>query len=142
MDAQTRRIESILGDGKNQSFGEAVKAFYEYLCRELELPCEVTGIEDFRWEERYVIGPGDLKEYERLKKSRPSYRDHYELLATQAGVVSDWMLFPGDDIGAHVRRKSDGKEFCLGLAELKAVKRRSRNAQLLDDFAVFLVNNR
>jgi hypothetical protein len=57
-------------------------------------------------------------------------------------VVSEWMLFAGDDIAAHVRRKSDGKEFVLGLAELSAVDKSSSNYRHLNDYAVFLVNYR
>jgi hypothetical protein len=56
--------------------------------------------------------------------------------------MSEWMMFGGEDIAAHVRRKSDGKEFGLGLAELEAVNKKSRNYQLLDDYAVWFVNNR
>jgi hypothetical protein len=52
------------------------------------------------------------------------------------------MLFGGEDITAHVRRKSDGNTFCLGLSELQAVERRSHHDQLLDDYAVWFVNNR
>jgi len=105
-------------------------------------PREVTGIEDFDWEEYYVWGPGSPKEYERLKKHQPSYRDRFELMAIERDVVSEWMLFGGEDIAAHVRRKSDGKEFYLGLAELKTVDRRSPSYQLLDDYAVFFTNYR
>jgi hypothetical protein len=52
------------------------------------------------------------------------------------------MMFYGEDLAAHVRRKPDGKEFYLGLAELKAVTRKSKNYQLLHDYAVWFVNNR
>ena len=38
--------------------------------------------------------------------------------------------------------KSDGKEFDLGLAELGVTDKKSSNFQLVDDFAVWLVNNR
>ncbi len=48
----------------------------------------------------------------------------------------------GEDLAGHVRRKTDGKEFHLGLAEIKAVDKKSPNNQLLDDYAVWLVNNR
>jgi hypothetical protein len=41
-----------------------------------------------------------------------------------------------------VRRKSDGKEFTLALAELKAVEKRSPSYRLLDDYEVFFVNSR
>lgn len=50
--------------------------------------------------------------------------------------------FGGEDIAARVRRKSDGKEFYLGLAELKAIDKRSPSNQLLDDYAVFFTNYR
>jgi hypothetical protein len=139
---QFQRIEAILGESLNLSFRRAVEVFFNRLRTSLVLPCEVTGIEDFRWEEFYVLGPGDRREYSRLKKSRPSYRDHYELLGIERGMVSEWMLFAGEDIAAHVRRKSDGKEFYLGLSELKAVDTKSPNYELLDDYAVFFVNYR
>lgn len=142
MDKQFQRIDAILGDSAERDFTEAVGVFYAHLHKHLVLPCAVTGTEDFRWEERYVFGPGDPKEYARLKKSRPSYQDHYELVAIEKGVVSEWMLFAGDDIAAQVRRKSDGQEFTLGLAELKAVDKRSSNYRLLEDYAVFFVNYR
>ena len=142
VDEQFERIDAIVGDGENRKFGQMVRNSFAHLQQSLVLPCEVTGIEDFKWEERYVIGPGDPKEYARLKKTQPSYRDRYDLLAIQPDVVSEWMLFFADDIGARVRRKSDGKEFWLGLAELKAVDESSPNYQLLDDYAVFFANYR
>jgi hypothetical protein len=39
----------------------------DYLKRNIEFPCQLTGIEDFPWEEYYVFGPGSKKEYEKLK---------------------------------------------------------------------------
>ena len=100
MDKQFQRIDAIVGDNAERDFAEALSMFYTHLRQHLVLPCEVTGTEDFRWEERYVLGPGDPKEYARLKKSQPSYRDHYELLKIEQDVVSEWMLFAGDDIAA------------------------------------------
>ena len=142
MDAQSKRIEAIIGNDETTTFEDQLDAYYQHLLLSLKLPCEVTGIEDFRWEERYVFGAGSRAEYDRLRKEQPSYRDKYDLLAIEKEAISEWMLFQGDDIGAHVRRKSDGKEFWLGLAELKAVGKKSPAAQLLHDFAVFFVNNR
>jgi len=140
-DAQDERIAAILGE-EDLDFDEAVEIFYEYLKANLSLPCEVTGIEDFRWEEFYVVGPGSKEEHNRLMKTQPSYRERYELLEIDQNVESEWMLFPGEDIGAHVRRISDSKEFFLGLSELKATDRKSANYQLLDDYSVWFVNNR
>ncbi len=142
MDAQWKRINAIVDNDENATFKDQVDAFYRHLLRSLELPCEVTGSEDFRWEECYVFGVGSRAEYDRLKKDQPSFKDKFDLLAIKRGIVSEWMMFGGEDIGAHVKRKSDGKEFWLGLAELKGVVKKSRNAQLLHDFAVFFVNSR
>lgn len=142
MDRQLQRIEALLGGSGERAFVELVRQFFDHLQRALVLPCEVTGIEDFDWEEYYVLGPGDPKEYARLRKSQPSYRDRYELIGITRDAASDWMLHGGEDIAAHVRRKTDGKEFHLGLSELKAVDKRSPNFQLLDDYAVFFANYR
>jgi hypothetical protein len=136
-----RRIQAILGD-KDITVEEGVEALFEHLKANLTLPCEVTGVEDFRWEEPYVLGGWDEEEYERLKKTQPSYRDGFELLSIEMGVCSEWMLFGPEDIAAHVRRISDGKKFILGLAELKATPKKSRNSQLIDDYGYWFVNNR
>lgn len=141
MDAQDKRIEAIIGDMEGKDSSEALESFYNHLCRSLQLPCDVTGYEDFRWEERYVIGGRDPKEYEQLKKKQPSYSDRYELLGLDKDGTSEWMMFD-EDIVAHVKRKSDGKEFWLGLAELEALDKKSPNGQLLNDYGVYLVNNR
>ena len=141
-DAQDERIEAILGKHGDSDSDEALGAFYEHLKTHLSLPCQVTGIEDFGWEESYVFGHGSQREYDQLKKTHPSFRDRYTLLEITREAGSEWMLFPGEDLVAHVRRLSDGKEFWLGLAELETTDRKSRNHQLLDDYSVWFVNNR
>ena len=139
---QEDRIRAILGDFEDLDFDETAHIFYRHLKTNLLLPCEVTGIEDFRWEEFYVLGPGDKEEYDSLKKTQPSYTDRYELLGIDRDVQSEWMICWDYDIGARVRRISDGKEFLLGLSELKAIDKKSQNYQLLDDYSVWLVNSR
>jgi hypothetical protein len=142
MDAQDARIAAIVGDDEESTFDQGVDKFYHHLKSSLQLPCDVTGTEDFRWEEFYVIGPGDPKEHDRLRQTQPSYLDTFELLAIEKDICSEWMMFHDEDLAAYVRRKSDGKEFHLGLAEIKAVAKKSKNYQLLDDFAVWFVNSR
>ena len=112
-----------------------------HLRANLVLPCEVTGTEDFRWEEPYVLGGLRPKEYARLKKTQPSYTDRYQLLSIDRGRGSEWVLFY-EDISARVRRISDGKVFILGLAELEATDRGSGNFELLLDYSVWFVNSR
>ena len=145
MDAQDSRIADILGDMFNTdefTLEDCVDAFYKHLTKSLQLPCDVTGIEDFRWEEFYVFGPGDREEYKELCKTQPSYKDVFELMAIKTDVYSEWIMCSGEDLTAHVRRKSDGKEFYLGLSEIKAVDKKSINYPLIDDYAVWFVNNR
>jgi hypothetical protein len=45
-------------------------------------------------------------------------------------------------MAAHVRRLSDGKEFWLGLAEIKATDRKSQDCQLLGNYSLWFVDNR
>ena len=141
--AQIERLRAVVGQFDDpEDEDRATAAYCDYLQAHVHQPCLVTGIEDFRWEEFYVLGPGDEGEYERLKRKRPSYGDTYELIDISTEEESNWMLHPGDDIGARVRRSSDGKEFCLGLSELKAVDRESPNRELLHDYTVWFINYR
>lgn len=140
MDAQDSRIAAIVGDEDKWDIPDGMNKFYSHLSTSLELPCEVCGIEDFRWEERYIFGPGKQKEYEKLKQSQPSYSDKYTLLEIVPSGYSEWMMCPDEDIAAQVRRLSDGKEFLLGLSELEACNKKSMNYQLLHDYAVWFVN--
>jgi hypothetical protein len=140
-DEQMRRWDTILGGAAEGTQEEALEAFFKHLKANLQLPCEVTGTEDFQWEEPYVVGGWSQTEYKRLKKTQPSYTDKYDLLDIEQGEWSEWMMFD-EDIVAHVRRKGDNKEFALGLAELRVTGKKSPNFQLIDDYAVWLVNNR
>ncbi len=142
LDEQDARIEAIVGEDEELSFDDCIDKFFEHLTTSLQLPGDVTGIDDFRWEGFYVVGPGDPDEHERLRKNQPSFEDTFELVAIDAEVYSEWMRFHGEDLAGQVRRKSDGKEFCLGLAEIEAVDKESQNHQLLNDYAVWFVNNR
>ena len=141
-DAQQARIDAIFGSDEELTFEAAIERFYQHLQQSLKLPCDVTGIEDFRWEEYYVLGPGAPAEYEKLSKTQPSYQDIFELLSIEKEVFSEWMMFDSEDLAARVRRQSDGVEFYLGLAEIEAVGRGTGNYQLLDDYSVRFVNNR
>ena len=140
MDAQDARIAAVLSGCEDATFEECVTKFYEHLKTSLQLPCDVTGSEDFPWEEFYVLGPGDPAEYERLKKDQPSFEDVFELIAIVPDAYSEWMISVGDDLGAQVRRKSDDQEFLLGLSDLVAVDKKSNNYQLINDYAVWFVN--
>lgn len=139
-DAIFARVETILGQAE-MDFDQAMDVLFGHLGAKLSFPFRVTGVEDFQWEEPYVIGGWNPAEYKQLRKKQPSYRDHFELISIERRRWSEWMMFD-EDLAARVRRISDGKEFFLGLSELKAIDRKSANYQLLDDYAVWFVNSR
>jgi hypothetical protein len=142
-DEQDQRIAAVLGENvEGIDFFDGVERFLVHFQKSLRLPCQVTGIEDFQWEEFYVLGPGRKKDYTVLRQTQPSYRDTYMLLKVEKSNASEWMLHPLEDLTAHVRRDSDRREFYLGLSELKAVDEESDEYRLLDDYAVWFVNCR
>ena len=141
MDTQEERIAQIVADGdvdneeKQEKSNGTVAKYLQYLKENIEFPCIVTGIEDFPWEEKYVFGYGNKKEYEKLKKENPSYKDKFEIL--------DFIVdedYSDEQIFVSVKRLSDQKEFILDLDYLKAVDKKSKNYQLLDDYSVWYVN--
>jgi hypothetical protein len=141
MDTQEERIAQIIADGdvdneeKQEKSTETIAKYLHYLKENIELPCIVTGIEDFPWEEKYVFGYGNKKEYEKLKKENPSYKDKFEIL--------DFIVdedYSDEQIFVSAKRISDQKEFILDLDYLNAVDKKSKNYQLLDDYAVWYVN--
>jgi hypothetical protein len=136
-DGRDRRIAEIIGD--HDDLG--VERWLIHLRAKLSLPCEVSGSEDFQWEEPYVLGVYDRTEYHRLRKTQPSYRDVFVLESIEDETDGQWAMFV-EDLGGNVRRKSDGKRFLLGLSELRAVDENTPNRQLLEDYSSWLVNYR
>lgn len=136
-DEQDRRIAEIVGDDDDLGF----ERWLAHLRAKLSLPCEVTGSEDFQWEEPYVLGVYDRAEYRRLRKTQPSYRDVFILESIEEEADGRWAMFE-EDLGGNVRRKSDGRRFLLGLSELRAVDENTPNRQLLEDYSSWIVNYR
>jgi len=138
-DQQIKRVLAILKVTDEEDMvvnGENLEKYFQYLNKNIAFPCIVTGIEDFRWEEFYVLGPCDKDEYEELKKTRPSYTDHYRILSFDDHYDED------NGILANVCRISDKRKFTLPLEDLEAVDRTSINYQILDDYSAWFVNYR
>ena len=135
-DKQRQRLADIFGtEGVPAVKTETLERYLDHLKQNLEFPCQLTGIEDFPWEEIYVIGPGDKEEHEQLRQTQPSYLDTYELLS-----FDDMKSRFG--IMVNVRRVSDKKTFVLPLADLEVTNKKSKNYELLDDFSAWFVNYR
>jgi len=132
---QEERIFKVFDEDEIPSVElKSLEVYLIFLRDNIEMPCELTGIEDFNWEEFYIIGPGDKKEYEKLKKNRPSYSDKYDLLSF-GEFDEDYGIF------VNLKRISDDKIFSLPLADLKSTEKKSKNYQILDDYSVWFVNN-
>ncbi|MEG3861133.1 hypothetical protein [Microcoleus sp. herbarium12] len=128
------RIRRILGNKKiNADLKNTIK-YLDYLKQNFEVPCHVTGIEEFEWEEEYLMGFGTKKEYARLKKTQPSYTDKFTIHRLEDFSIQE------DGIFVEVQRVGDRKKFMLRLAELESVDDIFPNNQLLHDYSVWYIN--
>ena len=138
LDKQDQRIADILGTKDVPDVtDETLEMYLDYLKQHLDMPCQVTGIEDmgcFAWEEYYTFGPGSERKYAKLKKKRASYTDTFELLSCDDDYDEDYGLV------VNVRRISDKKTFALTLSDLEATDEQSKHHELLDDFSTWFVN--
>ena len=111
VDEQFQRIYNIFGVSDEDDAEVNMKnlqKYLEYLKNNIEMPCIVTGIEDmgcFGWEEYYNFGPGSKREYNKLKKKYPSFKDEYTLLGFHDDFDEDEGLY------VDVQRISDKKNF-------------------------------
>jgi len=135
MDADELRIIKILGTKEVPEVSEEnLLTYRKYILQHLDRKAILTGREDFPWEEKYVFGPYSRAEYEKLKKTHPSYTDEYELIDILEDEIEE------NDLIAKVKRLSDGKVFEIGLSWLTTRKNKGKDYQLLDDFATWVVN--
>ena len=135
MDNQDKRIASIFDmDEVPEVSDKTLRTYRQYIKDNIDNVCELTGIEDFEWEEYYLIGPGSKKEHEKLRKTRPSYMDRYKIIAFEDELDEDYGIL------VNLRRISDGKKFTLPLADLKAADKKNPGYKLLDDYSVWFVN--
>ena len=73
MSKKSELLKYLEGDLKVSD--KTIDVFRSYIQDNIILPCVLTGCDVFSWEDFYIFGPGDKKEYDKLKKTRPSYKD-------------------------------------------------------------------
>jgi len=135
MDPDEARIARVFGAKNVPKVSQKnLLKYRQYLLKHFDRKTILTGREDFPWEEYYVLGPGSLAEYEKLKKTSPSYTDKYEFIDISEEEVEE------NDLLATVKRLSDGKNFEVGLSWFTTEKEVGEDFQLLDDFATWVVN--
>ncbi|MEG4215043.1 calcium-binding protein [Microcoleus sp. Pol14C6] len=128
------KISKILGSKNIDCNLKNSLKYLDYIKQNIQLPCHVTGIEEFEWEEEYTMGYGSTKEYAKLKKTQPSYTDTFTITRLDDFVIQEEGIF------VEVQRIGDRQKFMLPLSELESVDVISRNNQLLDDYAVWFIN--
>jgi 5-formaminoimidazole-4-carboxamide-1-beta-D-ribofuranosyl 5'-monophosphate synthetase len=133
-DKQEARILKILGGDNAEVSDESLEVYLDYLKEHITKPCEFKFGQMLKWEEYYILGPGDKQEYERLKKTRLSCKDILTLVK-----LDDYI---DDDEGLMVKvRKADGKkQYAVALIDLEVVDKKSPNYQLVEDYNVWFVN--
>ncbi|MDE5119873.1 MAG: hypothetical protein O4965_06940, partial [Trichodesmium sp. St19_bin1] len=126
-----QKLEEVLGTTTFKVNQTNLKKYLKYLKKNLAIPCLVTGVEEFEWEEYYTVGPGSQKEYQKLKKTQPSYTDEFNILKL------DNKLDVEHGILAVLERTTDNLKFTLPLAELEGVAEDSVDAKLLQYYGIW-----
>lgn len=133
MDKQFERITEILGKNLKRSHKNVVN-YLAYLKKAVIIPCMLTGIKDFLWEEPYLLGGWDQEEYLELKKTRPSFIDQLELIEFLPVSSGE------EDISVKVMRVSDKKIFEIELSLLECTDFKNENYQYINDYTVWHTN--
>ena len=126
-----QKLEEVLGTTTFKVNQTNLKKYLKYLKQNLAIPCLVTGVEEFEWEEYYTVGPGSQKEYQKLKKTQPSYTDEFNILKL------DNKLDVEHGILAVLERTTDNLKFTLPLAKLEGVAEDSVDAKLLQYYGIW-----
>ncbi|MDJ0518632.1 MAG: hypothetical protein QNJ74_21035 [Trichodesmium sp. MO_231.B1] len=126
-----QKLEEIFGTTNLEVNPTNLKKYLKYLKQNLTIPCLVTGMEEFEWEEYYTIGPGSKKEYQKLKKTKPSYTDQFNLLKLESKLDVEYGIL------AVLERTTDNLKFTFPLADLETVVEDSINAELLEDYSMW-----
>jgi hypothetical protein len=130
---QKERITQILGADNLTVTMKSLMLYRDYLRKNLDTPCIMTGIEGFPWKET-PVSDDEKTEYEALKEKQPSCTDIYELKRFED------LIDEVHGILVKVKRVKDNQRFILDLAWLKGADDTSKNYTLLGDYSEWFVN--
>ena len=131
---EEKRISEILDSQETFVTESNMQKYHSYLKDKLQISCVLTGMEDFDWEEPYLIGGLSKSEYEKEKITNPSYTDHFELVEF-VDKIDDWK-----GILVKVKRLSDRKVFDLPLWDLKILDKDSSDYLFVSDYSSWMTN--
>lgn len=108
--------------------------YLEYLQQKMIIPCNVTGREEFPWEQEYLRIPGKRREYEKLKKTKPSHSQLFQIVRLRDSVSKN------EGILVDVQRLNDKQTFILPLVDLEPIDESSPNNQFFEDYTLWFIN--
>ncbi|KJU87401.1 hypothetical protein MBAV_000409 [Candidatus Magnetobacterium bavaricum] len=132
---QDKRILEILGNKDISIREETLACYLDYLEKNISPPLQLTVSEPFQWEELYLSGIGRKREYDKLKKTRPAYKDTFKFIKIERDLNME------DGILVKVQRLTDNKKFVLPLSNLQVVGNKLPNYRLVNDYSSWFVNN-
>lgn len=90
-------------------------------------------MECFNWEEPYIFGNWSKSEYQKLRKTSPSYKDTFKFIKLEGE-------FDDKGIYVSVKRISDNKKFTIPLWDLEVVDQNDSNFQIVSDYSSWMTN--
>lgn len=119
-----------------EATNEMLTRYYDYLLDKLPVGLRLTGREDlgyFGWEERFIWGGGNDKEYKELKEKFASCDDKFKFIRLHS--ISEEF-----GIMAEVQRITDKNLFTIPLADLVTLEEKIKEHQLIEDYSSWFVN--
>ncbi|HBF88848.1 MAG TPA: hypothetical protein DDX39_09420 [Bacteroidales bacterium] len=134
LDEEEKRILNVLKSNDSTVTEKNQGVYFKFLEENIQKPCILTGMEDFDWEEPYILGGWSKNEYEKLKLTQPSYTDKFEFISLVEDI-DDWK-----GILIKVKRLSDNKKFDLPLWDLEVIDEKSPNYIIVSDYSSWMTN--
>ncbi|MBK4732027.1 hypothetical protein JJD41_19445 [Oxynema sp. CENA135] len=133
------KVSSILKTEDIEVNKKNLKTYLNYIKNKISLPCHLTGIEPFAWEEDYFDSPPHIqKKSPKPKATLPSFENVFLLLGFEENVSLE------EGIRVQLKRTSDRRKFVLPLVDLEVYgdldNSYKENHELLNTYEIWFVN--